>query len=145
MRGVQVSRIIVALVLLVMASGCQPSLPTFVSEGRNYDSKSALLLAEKIDDPGLSNVPVLDAEARRHDALTSLRSQGGSAEEAAELITRVFPSDVAAVPYYVEEASYEGTPSFVIVEAMGPDGGTLADRRTWVISKDGDVLISGSR
>lgn len=136
---------IAAGILLLFVAGCRPTLPTYVSEGRSYDSESVLELAGTVADPGLSNVPVLDAEARRHDALVSLRTQGGSAAEAAELITKTFPTDTAAVPYYVEQATYEGTDALVLIEAMGPPGGTLSDRRTWVLSNDGDVLISGTR
>jgi hypothetical protein len=145
MRASTIPRLVAASMLVVVLTACKPARPTFVDEERRYNQGTALLLIGKVGDSGLAAVPVDEASKRRHDALAALRSRGKNAADAAKLITEVFPADTAAVPYYVEIASYEGTSAVVVLEAVGPKGGTLSDSRAWVVSRSGDVLITGTR
>lgn len=146
MRANRVAGVLAVSVLLALAVGCKPASPRYVDEGGAYDRKSVMRLLSSIGETkGLAETPVSQATEGRHQAMSALRAGGGSAANAAELMTRVFPPATAAVPYYVESASYEGTSAVVILEAMGRKGGNLSDKRLWVISLDGDVLISASR
>jgi hypothetical protein len=145
MRASRIQRIAAALLLVLILAGCKPARPAFVDEGRRYNQTTALQLIGKVGGSGLAKVPVAEAAKRRHEALVALRSRGKQAAEAAKLITEVFPNDTAAVPYYVEIASYEGTSAIVVLEAVGPKGGMLSDNRTWVVSRSGEVLITGTR
>lgn len=116
-----------------------------MDEGTNYDRATALKLATSVDSGDLEGSPSSEAATLRHDALVGLRRQGTVGAQAASLITRTFPTDTVAVPFYVERATFDGQPVFVVVEALGPKDGTLRDKRVWVLSDSGDVLLSGTR
>ncbi len=134
-----------ALVLALALSGCSASNLTFIEKGGSYDRESALALAEAANSGDLAGRSTREAKALRHDALVDLRSKGAAGAEAASLITQTFPSDAAAVPFHVERATFASMPAFVIIEAIGPADGSLVDKRIWVLSEDGDVLLSGTR
>ena len=135
--------VLAALTLLL--AGCEPTGPEFVAEGRSYTLNTALELSDTIDAGGLAEQPTSKANELRHEALVALRKQGDMAENAAKVITATFPAETSGVPYYVERALYHSEPALIIVEAIGPQGGTLSDRRVWVLSLDGEVLLSGTR
>lgn len=139
---------LVAASVLVTAfalAGCSGPDPTFVEDGALYDSASAGELVEQADPGSLAEKPAAQASELRHDYLVALRGLGGGAATAAEVITRTFPTETEAVPFYVELAMFDDEPAYIIVEALGRPGGTLSDKRLWVIDEDGNVLLSGVR
>lgn len=138
-----------ALALALSASlplaGCKAPVATFADEGRAYQASSLDGVLEAIDPGALANEKSSEAPRLRHEALVALRKQGDSATRAADLLTRTFPTATRAVPYYVESVDYEGTDAYVVIEATGREAGRLADRRLWVISEDGSVLLTRMR
>jgi hypothetical protein len=102
-------------------------------------------LVEAADSGALADESADDAADLRHRYLVALRSQGEGAAEAVSLLNKTFPADTAAVPFYVERATYGQVPALVVVEAMGRPGTTLSDKRLWVIDEKGAVLFSGTR
>ena len=135
----------ISLLLALALTSCSQSGLTFVDEGGSYDRESALALAAAADSGDLAGRSTREADALRHDALVDLRSEGAAGAEAASLVTKTFPSNAAAVPFYVERATFDSKPALVVIEAIGPADGSLADKRIWVLSEDGDVLLSGTR
>jgi hypothetical protein len=134
-----------ALMLALALMGCSAPNLTFVDEGGSYNRESALALTAAADSGDLADHSTREAGVLRHDALVDLRGEGAAGAEAASIITRTFPSDAAAVPFYVERATFDSVPALVIIEAIGPADGSLVDKRIWVLSEDGDVLLSGTR
>jgi hypothetical protein len=128
-----------------MIGGCAGPQLTYVDESQEYDSASAADLVEQADAGKLAEKPSSAASELRHEYLVALRSRGEGAAEAAALITRTFPAEVEAVPFYVERAVFGSETAFVVVEAMGRPGGKLSDKRFWVIDEQGNVLLSGTR
>lgn len=137
--------VLAALAALLVAGGCASSSTKLVDEGRTYDRASALRLAASIDSGDLADRSSQEAATLRHDALVDLRKQGATGAAAASLITKTFPTDTAAVPFYVERAAFDSRPVFVVIEALGPKDGPLRDKRVWVLSDSGEVLLSGTR
>ncbi|MCL2503613.1 MAG: hypothetical protein FWE94_03260 [Coriobacteriia bacterium] len=105
-----------------------------------------LNLADAIEEtPGLKVIE--DVSRGRRDALVRLRRKDAKATEAADLITRVFPQDMVGVPFYVESAKFDSTPSIMVIEWIGysEDGRSEVDvtsARLWVLDMDGNVLFS---
>jgi len=125
--------------------GCSGENPAFVDAGASYDSASALELPRSVDAGRLVDQPTSKAADLRHEALVALRKRGGAAADAAVLITRTFPAGSNSVPFYVESADFEGQPAWIIVEAIGRTDDNLTDKRVWVLSAKGDVLLAGTR
>lgn len=143
------TRIRVAIVALfvctVFASGCRGTAIEYVESGNDYSAEDALSIADSADPGMLAERKVADAPGLRSGNLSELRAKGRGAAEIAELLTRVFPPDTSAVPFYVERGSFEGTPAVFVVEAIGKRGGYLGDERIWVLSDSGNVLLTGTR
>lgn len=136
----------VAIVLLVWGvSGCSPKTPLFVDDGVTYQPDAAIRLLETSDSGDLKDEPVSRAPQLRQESLARLRRRGGPAAEAAATITKVFTSDTAGVPYYVERVRFEGEPGWIVLEASGRREGMLVDRRLWVLDTDGQVLLFSAR
>jgi hypothetical protein len=133
------------LTSVLLLAGCAGQPTTFVSEGGSYDASSAVDRAEDADLGSLAKEPSDRASDLRRRALVSLRKQGDEQQRAAELITRTFPAETRAVPFYIERASYENTPGYLIVEALGRPDETLSRKRLWIIDEKGEVLLSVSR
>ncbi len=131
--------------LLVPSVGCTSRPVQFVDAGRSYNASTVDSLVTNTSSGDLAAQKTEDAPALRQQALISLRRSSGRAPQAAELLTAIFPASTTAVPYYVERASYEGTDAWIVLEARGRPGGTLADRRLWVIDTAGNVLVSKLR
>jgi hypothetical protein len=144
-RARQALAFCLATVLLVAVLGCATGGPQFVAEDRTYTMSEALDLPARLDAGDLPDTDTNESASLRRAALVALRKQGGKAEEAARIITATFPPETAGVPFYVEQATYGTAPAIVMVEAIGPRGGKLVDRRVWVISPEGDVLLTGTR
>jgi len=133
-----------ALAAVAVLAGCSPKGPAFVDAGNSYDQTSVAALAESVDTTALAGTPSEKAEDLRHDALTALRSRGGSAVAVADMVTKTFSAETRAVPVYFERATFNGKPAVIMVEAAGPAGGTLSARRIWVLDEEGGVLFMGS-
>lgn len=136
---------LVAVIVTVVLSGCGNVEVTYVDKGNEYTRASALKLLDGLSSGALSERPTSDSQELRSEALTLLRREGENASEAASLVTSTLPEDSQSVPFYVERARYEGDDAVLIVEAIGPSSGALSDKRLWVLSEDGDVLLSGNR
>lgn len=137
--------VVLAAALLLVLSACDGNRITYVAEDADYDRAAALKLLDEADAGDLASRPTEESAGLREAALTDLRGQRDGAAEAASLITRTLPPTSRSVPFYVETASYEGTPAVVILEAVGPSSGVLRDKRLWVLALDGSVLLAGSR
>jgi hypothetical protein len=138
-------RVTLLLALPFALACCTPSGPEWVDEGQRYSIQQTRALLGKVEPGGLAKTPVTDAKELRHDRLVGLRSNGGNASKAADLITKTFPVDTAAVPLYVERAVVDDAPALVLIEAWGPTGGDLDLERVWVIDEaDGRIIDAAS-
>jgi hypothetical protein len=134
-----------AMALALVLSGCSPTGPQWVDSGGTYTTKTVSNVYAKADIAKYAEVSAADTTKLRHDALTGLRKQGAAASDAADLLTRTLPADSRGVPVYVEKASFDGKPSVILVEAIGPAKGKLTTKRLWVLSASGAVLFVGTR
>lgn len=135
----------VIVLAAVLLAGCTSFAPDYVNAAARYDSATATALLGKVSTAAVRDRALANAKDLRHDALSSLRRKGDEAAAAATLITKTFPSDTNGVPVYVERASYNGKPAWVIVEAVAAGGDKLGGKRLWVIGDDGSVLLSATR
>lgn len=124
--------------------GCDRDVVTFIDEGRAIQPDDAVELLSQIEPPA-QMTDAGTASKRRTEALADLREQGTSGNRVADLITDSFPATTRSIPFYVERVSVEGTPAWLIVEAIGPRGSALTDERAWVLDDGGDVLYSATR
>jgi len=141
----RLSFLLVAIAVLLTLSGCSHADIRFVDDGGSYTQASATDLLESADPGELVNERADAAPRLRQEALSRLRDLGGTAETAASVITRSFPSDSTGVPYRVERATFDGDAAWIILEARGRANGPLSGRLLWVIDRNGTVLYSGMR
>lgn len=135
--------IIVAATLVL--PGCAAQGPTYVDAQNTYSQGELRGLLEGADDLRLADTPTTAAGEARTSALAALRGEGSTADAAATLVTTVFPPDTMGVPVYVEWAEVDGARSLILIEAIGPREGNLADLRLWVLSPEGTVRYSETR
>ena len=135
----------VALLALVLLAGCVHSGPTWVDSGSSYTLADLSQLYAKADISRYENSPTSHSGTLRHDALTALRSKGDAPASAANIITRNLPADTRGVPVYVEKATVDNAPAYIIIEATGPASGDLTTKRMWVLSDKGAVVFVGTR
>lgn len=136
---------LVSATLLAMLSGCAEKGPVFVDAGTAYNKTNALVVLEQADASAVAARPTAEGTKLRHTALSALRRQGATASNVADLLTRTFPSDTTGVPIYVERVTYDGKPAVLVVEATGPESGSLNAKRLWIVGETGDILFAGSR
>lgn len=136
---------LILAVAAVLLTGCADNGPVYVESGAAHTNETALDVLARADSSAVASKPTADGAELRHAALAALRREGDSASKIADLLTRTFPSSTSGVPVYVERASYEGTPAVLVVEATGPESGSLSSKRLWVVSDGGDILFAGSR
>ncbi len=96
---------------------------------------------EATDASSLQKVAVSDARERRDDALATLRSEDGGSE-VADVLTKAFAQGNVGVPLYVGVGEYLGREAIFVIEAYGPQGGTLDHKRLWVLSADGTPVYT---
>lgn len=141
--------VLLAATMLLTASlavsGCAPKGPTYVDAGASYSQSTLAKVYALSDTSKLAGQSAADTTKLRHDALTGLRRQGGSASAAADLMTNTFPPSTRGVPVYVERALFNGAPALIVVEAIGPATGKLTTKRLWVLSDTGAVLFVGTK
>ena len=135
----------IAILVLLVTPGCTPYGPTWVDSGASYTTNTVSSFFDKTDIAKFGDTSTADAAQPRHDALTDLRRRGGNASLAADLITKTLPASTRGVPVYVERASMNGQPAYLLVEAIGPAKGKLTTKRLWVLSTTGAVLFVGTR
>ncbi len=133
------------VVLATGIAGCDDSSITYSDNGDAYTATTVATVFDSTEPSPFAGKPVAEARQFRHQALSDLRSQGGDAAAAADLITKTFPDSTPGVPVAIQNVTFEGTPALVVVELIGPKGGQLVDERLWVIDPQGDVLYSGTR
>jgi predicted small lipoprotein YifL len=140
--------LIVTLALAMAAAlltGCAKKGPSYLDGSTAYTKATALVVLEKADTKALSGRPTADGVKLRHEALAALRREGQSASAVADLLTRTFPSDTTGVPVYIERATFDGKPAVLVVEATGPESGSLSTKSLWVVADDGNILFAGGR
>jgi hypothetical protein len=135
----------IAILALLITTGCTPSGPTWVDSGASYTTKNVSGVLDKVDISSLKDTSAGDTTQLRHKALTDLRRRGGNASLAADLITKTLPANTRGVPVYVERATMNGQSAYLLVEAIGPANGNLTTKRLWVLSSAGAVLFVGTR
>ena len=137
-------RLMSALSLLfatLALAACATANVEFIEASKDYDTAELEILLSTKAAPDLEQRKVEDAPGLRREALTELRSQSAAGARAADLITRTFP-DVAAVPFHIEWATFQGDDALLLIEAAGDSDGSLSSRRLWAIDDQGEVLIS---
>jgi hypothetical protein len=134
-----------AAMALLALTACGPTGPTWVDAGATYHTTNLKSLYAKASIGDLAKTSTADTAKLRHDALVGLRRRGGSAADAADLITKTLPADSHGVPLYVERANVNGVPALILIEAIGPSTGKLTTRRLWALSDQGAVLFVGTR
>ena len=138
---------LVAITLLVatMLAGCGGAEVTFVSDNGEYTLEQVESLHTAQAPPSsIKGRPVEEASELRREALVELRSFGGEAAELAEFVTQTLADTGRSVPYYGEAASFDGTPSWILLEVWGVEGGTLEATRLWVFERDTGAVVYSS-
>jgi len=142
--SVSLSLLVFAAIAVLFLSACGPTGPTWVDAGATYTTKTLSAEYAKASLGDLAKNSTADTAKLRHDALVGLRRRGGSAADAADLITKTLPTDGHGVPLYVERATVDGVPSLILIEAIGPPSGKLTTKRLWALSDQGAVLFVGT-
>ncbi len=132
------------LALLGLISGCSNTGVEYIPTGGEYTMESAqeAALTANIDD--VKDVLTADAPEMRGKRLEELRTKGPGASALADVLTKDFPTETAAVPVLVESATVDGRTAWLVVEAWGDEGGTLVHRRLWVLDKETLEIIGSS-
>jgi len=136
---------VAALLVIAIMTGCSPDAPLYVSAANTYSAETVTSVLDRDDALGAEGTPTDEARDRQQEALVALRRQGAEESEAADLITETFASSSPGVPFYVERATFDGTEALIVAEVIGPKGGTLKDKRVWVIDDSGQILFSATR
>ena len=140
-----VAAFVLALAVSAALLGCSTQAAPFVDGDASYNEASVMTLTEGISTSAFANTPSDKAAQLRHDALTALRSRGGSAVPVADMLTKTFSAQTRGVPVYFERATFDGKPAVVVIEATGPAKGKLTAKRVWVLDEQGGVLFVGGR
>lgn len=140
----RVRLLLVLLVATALLTGCSRYTPTLVDKGSSYSRANIDPVLASVSVAAYSNTPVSKGPDLRTKALVALRAKGRLGDDIATLVTKTFPPATAAVPVYVEKATYEGQQAFIIVEAYGASGGNLEHKRLWIVSPTGELLFSAA-
>ena len=133
------------LLFATMLAGCGGTEVSFVSEGGTYTLEEVEYLHTTQTPPSsIKGRPVDEASDLRREALIELRSRGGESAELAEFVTQTLADTGRSVPYYGEAASFDGTPSWILLEVWGVEGGTLEATRLWVFERDTGMVVYSS-
>jgi len=144
-RSRRIRLVFAAILVVAMMTGCSPDGPTFVSAANTYSAETVTSVLDRDDVVGAEGSPTDEARDKQQDALVALRRQGAEGSKAADLITETFANSSPGVPFYVERATFDGTEALIVAEVIGPKGGTLKDKRVWVIDDSGQILFSATR
>jgi len=133
---------LVALAVLTPAAGCSrgPSA-RYVADGGAHTLADVERSAAGVSLGDAAAVKVEDAPRVRQQVLARLRSNGASAGQAADLMTREFPVETKAVPLHVEAATVDGKAVWIVVEAWADRTGDLKYRRLWVFDRTTSYVL----
>ena len=141
--------VLAVLIAAATATGaaCGRAEIAFVSQSAAYTlAQVEDVHATMAPPPSIAGRPATDAPELRQDALAALRARGGEPAQLADVLTDILAGADRSVPYYAEAATVDGTASWIVVEAWGPEGGTLDSTRLWVFEReDGSVVYSSTR
>jgi hypothetical protein len=144
-RRSTVGLLAITLLVAMILTGCGGAEVTFVSEDGAYTLEQLEELhAAQTPPSSIKGRPVEDSSELRREALVDLRSRGGEAAELAEFVTQTLADTGRSVPYYGEAASFDGTPSWILLEAWGVEGGALEATRLWVFDRDTGAIVYSS-
>ena len=139
----KVSMASAAALMILTLSACSSEQITYVDEGNSYDDSTIDSIVVDVGHSPMKSTPAEDSTDLRHESLVVLRSEEGSAEELANLLTSTFSSEIKAVPYYAEAATLNGVDVWIVLEAWGSSGGALDRTRMWVFDRQsGGVVMS---
>jgi len=129
-------------VVIGVVTGCSrtPSI-RFVANGGSHTLAEVERTAATTGLGSAAAVRVEDAARVREQVLVRLRELGADAGKAADLLTREFPLVTKAVPLYVEGATVDGHPAWIVVEAWGDRTGNLKYRRLWVFDRSNSYVL----
>lgn len=144
-RTRQVLALAAVILVTVNLAGCARSGPVYAETSNEYSAANVDVLFENARATDTESQASSQSEELRHRALVNLREQGAGASSAADLITETFPVDTRGVPVYVERAAFGDAEAVFVLEAIGPQGGSLDDTRLWVIDEAGEILYSEVR
>ena len=135
-----------ALLAAAVLGGCaaQPQLSTVVDKQGAYTSAEVEQMANATSLGAASSLTKQQAPAERQRALAALRRSGAEGVAVADLLTKLFPADTAAVPVSIEHARVDGNDALVVVEAAAGRDGKLTTRRVWVLSYPGGAIIDSA-
>ena len=145
--AVAIAAAVAVLLLAIVLAGCASTsgLGPVVATGASYTTAQVEDAAQATSLGDATRITREQAPAERQKALARLRGTGAAGVAVADLITKLFPADTAAVPVRVELAKVGGTDALNILEAAPGRDGTLTTRRLWILSyPDGQVLDSVS-
>lgn len=131
-----------ALVLALVLFGCSRGPQArFLDDHRVYTLAEVDANAKAQAVGAAAAVKVEDAARIRQQVLAELRQHGATAQKAAEFLTREFPVTSQSVPYYVETATVDGKPCWIVLETSGGKTGVLDRRRLWVVDRASGSII----
>jgi len=144
----QMPRILPALIALALVLGSLPAgcsthaRLAYHTDGPEYSAQDLRPALQAVDVGTADTITARHATETRTQMLAELRTHGKNGTTLADVLTSQFPLDVPAVPVHVEEASYEGVSSWIVVEVWGDEGETLTHRRLWVIARDNPTVLA---
>ncbi|TDB38481.1 MAG: hypothetical protein D9V44_05610 [Actinobacteria bacterium] len=131
------------LPLLILGAGCSKPGLEYIPTGGSYTMDEAQAAAVSTSLEAVKGVKTADAPALRTKRLEQLRTEGPEASALADLLTKDFPSETAAVPLRIESATIDGDDCWLVIEAWGDENGVLTHRRLWIIDR-ATLEITGS-
>lgn len=137
--------VVIALILIIgsLLAGCfTHARLAYYTDGPDYSAADLRPTLQAVDVGTADTIAARDAVEARTQMLAELRTHGENGTSLADVLTSQFPLDVLAVPVHIEEATYEGTPCWIVAEVWGEAGETLSHRRLWVISRDGPTVLA---
>ena len=142
LRARRLLAVVALLALMLLASACSRPAVRLVDDGASYSVDEARSRAATMQAGAAASVRVEGAIDARRDALVALRRIGAVGNRAADVLTREFPVDTKAVPFYVEAATVEPREVWIVVEAWGGRTGKLEKRRLWILDRSTGSVVT---
>jgi len=136
--------VVLMMVLGLSLAACSSAEVTYVPDGGTYTAVTVEELATTIEEPSFMGASTENVAELRTQQLTALRAEEGSAAALADILTNQFPTEMASVPYYAEEAVVDGQETWVVLEVWGSADETLDKRRLWVLRREGGEIVLSS-
>jgi len=133
-----------ASLLLITACSAAPGF-TYIPDGAAYTDETLNAALATLDASEARGIQPDQAADVRQDRLAELRRISDDAAKLADLLTREFPAETAAVPVSVERGRYAGVDAWFVFEVWGEKDGQLVNGRVLVIDPaSGDIVTSQS-